>query len=215
MSTSKERKEYAEQGGKADGERVRYKYNIDSFLKLHFVIAVWTGILIIGYDNDDDEWYTRNIADASRGRVNESSNRHGHHAEAKFKRNVAVEDSESEGMLSDIDNAMLDSDKEEKNRSNNYRSSSSDDDDDGDEYAYQIKRDKRNGGKFDGSAKYHESFGSPKSERERERQEGIRGTGSDSSESEDLFSNSEKWMLHSDAEYAESRESRAETSKYS
>ncbi|KAK7252637.1 hypothetical protein RIF29_36726 [Crotalaria pallida] len=159
----------------------------------------------------------QNNISIGRGRVNEGSNRHGHHAEAKFKRNVAVEDSESEGMLSDIDNAMWDSDKEEKNSvhsrqvSNNYRSSSSDDDDDGDEYAYQIKRDKRNVGKFDGSAKYHNnSFGSPKSVRER--QEGIRRTGSDSSESEELFSNSEKWMLHSDAEYEESRESRGETS---
>ncbi|OIV98094.1 hypothetical protein TanjilG_25959 [Lupinus angustifolius] len=155
----------------------------------------------------------RNNISIGRGPVNESSNRHGHHAEAKFKRNVAVENSESEGMFSDVDNAMWESEVEEidlahskKVRDNYKSSSSSEDDDDGDENAYQIKRDKRNGGKVVGSAKYHNRFGAPNNVRGR--QERISKSGSDSSESEDLFSNSEKWMLHSDSE----EDSRAEIS---
>ncbi|CAL0305269.1 unnamed protein product [Lupinus luteus] len=154
----------------------------------------------------------RNNISIGRGRVNESSNRHGHHAEAKFKRKVAVENSESEGMLSDVDNAMWESDVEEsdltlsKKVGDTYKSSSSEDDDDGDENAYQINRDKRNGGKVNGYAKYHNSFGAPKNVRGK--QERISRSGSDSSESEDLFINSEKWMLHSESE----EDSKAENS---
>ncbi|KAE9604178.1 putative RNA-binding, CRM domain-containing protein [Lupinus albus] len=146
----------------------------------------------------------RNNIGIGTGRVNKSSNRQGHHSEAKFKRNVGVENSESEGMFSDVDNAMWESDVEEidsahsKKVHDNYKSSSSsEDDDDGDENAYQIKRAKRNGGKVDGSAKHHNSFGAANNVRGR--QERVSRSGSDSSESEDLFINSEKWMLHSDS----------------
>ncbi|XP_061357528.1 CRM-domain containing factor CFM9, mitochondrial [Gastrolobium bilobum] len=193
-----------------------------------------------GHSEDDDEWHSSNIADDSdldsnsdgsieardslkesrgkrerqnnvgtgRARVNESSNRH---AEAKFRRNMAIEDSESEGMLSDVENAMWESDEEEngsghsrKFSDNNYKSSSSDD-----EYAYQIKRDKKNvvrdhEGKVDDSAQYHNSFDATKSVRGR--QEGI---SSIDSESIDIFSNSENLMWLSDAE-EDSRVSRAD-----
>lgn len=196
-------------------------------------------------DDDDDGWHSSNIADASdldsgsdgsneaRGRFkeirvenekqnnigiggsrdNKSSNRH---AEAKFKRSVAVEDSESEGMFSDIDNAMWESDEEDNDLvhlrqvGDNYRSGSSDDDG---EYAYQIKRDKRIGGrnhegKIEDSVQYPSRVAAQKNRKcLRGMQEGISKTGS---KSEDVFSDSENWMWHSDAEEEDSRVSRTD-----
>lgn len=196
-------------------------------------------------DNDDDEWHSSNIADASdldsgsdgsneaRGRFKESRverEKQGNigigraldnksskkHTEAKFKRNMAVEDSESEGMFSDIDNAMWESGEEENDTvhsrqvSDNYRSGSSDDDD---EYAYQIKRDKRNGGmnhegKIEDSVEYPSRIAAQKNGKYlRGMQEGISKTGS---KTQDVFSDSENWMWHSDAEEEDSRVSRAD-----
>lgn len=139
-------------------------------------------------DDDDDEWHPSNVADDSdidsnsdeaRGRFEESRGRRerknnisigkpqvngspNRHAEAKFRRNVAIEESESEGMLSDVENAMWESDEEESNDSghlrmfgDNYKSSSSSDD----ECAYQLKRNKKNGD----SAQYENSFNAPES----------------------------------------------------
>ncbi|XP_057759207.1 CRM-domain containing factor CFM9, mitochondrial [Arachis stenosperma] len=113
-------------------------------------------------DNNDDEWQSSNITDASdldgysdsdgrlearprfkgnrvdRGKQNdtgtyisrtrESSNTQ---SEGKFKRNIATEDSESEGMFSDVENAMWESDGEENDTARqfreDYKSRSSDD----------------------------------------------------------------------------------------
>ncbi|MED6208052.1 hypothetical protein PIB30_041443 [Stylosanthes scabra] len=127
-------------------------------------------------DNDDDEWHSSNTSDASdldgdsdsdnpiearprfqqnridrrkqnnistdRSRIRESPNRH---SEAKF-RNIAPENSESEGMFSDVENAMWESDEEESDEARlrqfreDYKSSSSEDG-----YAHRIKSEKRNG----------------------------------------------------------------------
>ncbi|XP_027358976.1 uncharacterized CRM domain-containing protein At3g25440, chloroplastic isoform X2 [Abrus precatorius] len=188
--------------------------------------------------SDNDEWHSSNNVDASdpdsdsdgsneargrfkesrrggkklknnigvgRARDNESSNRH---AGAKYRKNMAIEDSESEGMFSDVENAMWESDEEENDSghmrkfSDNYKSSSSDD-----EYTYQTKRGKMNGvrdheGKVDDSAQYHSSFDTPKSVRSK--QEVV---GKIDSESIDAFSGSENWLWPSDAEKY-SRESR-------
>ncbi|RDX63069.1 putative CRM domain-containing protein, chloroplastic, partial [Mucuna pruriens] len=151
-------------------------------------------------DDGDDEWHFNNIADASdlesnsdgsneargrfkesgrkrekqnnhgmgRGQDNESSNRN---AGAKFRRNMSIEDSESEGMLSDVENAMWESEEEENDSghlrkfSDKYKSSSSDD-----EYPYQTMSNKKSGvrdheGEVDGSAQYDNSFDAPKSVR--------------------------------------------------
>ncbi|PNY05250.1 CRS1/YhbY (CRM) domain protein, partial [Trifolium pratense] len=117
------------------------------------------------------------------------------HSGAKFRRNFAIEDSESEGTLSDVENAMWESDDEENDsvhlrRANggNYKSSSSDDE-----------------GKIDDSAKYRNHFSAPKSVRGR--QEGIRRT---KPESIDAFSDSEEWMFQSDGE----EDSRADDKDY-
>ena len=186
-------------------------------------------------DDEDDEWRFNNADDASdldsnsngsegsRGRFkesrrkrekqnnpemgqhrdNRSSNRH---AGAKFRSNVSMEDSESEGMFSDVENAMWESEDEENNDSghlrkfseNNYNSGSSDDDDD--EYTHQAMRNNKSGvkkdhkGKVGDSAQYHNSFGAPKSLR------GKHGVNKVDSESIDEFSGSENWLWPSDAE---------------
>ncbi|XP_047174202.1 CRM-domain containing factor CFM9, mitochondrial [Vigna umbellata] len=183
-------------------------------------------------DDDDDEWRFNNVDDASdldsnsngyegsRGRFkesrrkrekqnnpemgqhrdNRSSNRH---AGAKFRSNVSMEDSESEGMFSDVENAMWECEDEENNDSgnlrkfndNNYDSGSSDD-----EYTHQAMRNNKSDvkkdhkGKVGDSAKYHNSFGAPKSLR------GKHGVNKVDSESVDEFSGSENWLWPSDAE---------------
>ncbi|TKY50483.1 CRM domain-containing protein [Spatholobus suberectus] len=180
-------------------------------------------------DNDDDEWHFGNVADASdpdsnsdgsneaRGRFkesrgqrkkqnntgmgraqdNESSNRHDG---AIYRRNMTIEDSESEGMFSDVENAMWQSEEEENDSghlrklSDNYKSSSSDD-----EYTYQTMRGNKSGvrdheGKVGDSAQYHNSFDAPKSVR------GRQGVDKIDSESMDEFSGSENWLWPSDAE---------------
>ncbi|KAG5039230.1 hypothetical protein JHK85_011706 [Glycine max] len=183
-------------------------------------------------DDDDEEWHFNNIADASdldsnsdesdgtrgkfkesrrkrekqnnpgisRARDDESSNRH---AGAKFRRNMAIKDSESEGMLSDVENAMWESEDEEQENndsghlrkfSGNYRSSSSDD-----EYAHQTMSNKKSGvrdheSKVGGSAQYHDSFDAPNSVR------GMHAVNKIDSESIDEFSSSENWLWPSDAE---------------
>ena len=136
----------------------------------------------------------QNSISMNRVQVKESSNRH---AEAKFRRNMAIEDSESEGMFSDVENAMWESDEEENGAEHlqrfrdDYKSSSSSDD----EYAYRIKRDKKNDVR---------SFDAPKSVRGRE--EGIDRI---DSESKDVLSDSENLMWLSDAE-EDTRASRAD-----
>ncbi|ESW22906.1 hypothetical protein PHAVU_004G005000 [Phaseolus vulgaris] len=181
-------------------------------------------------DGEDDEWRFNNIDDAndldrnsngsegSRGRFKESrrkrekqnnpemgqhrdntsSNRH---AGAKFRSNVSMEDSESEGMFSDVENAMWESEDDENNHSghlrkssdNNYKSSSSDD-----EYTHQAMRNERgvkgHKGKVGDSAQHYNSFGAPKSLR------GKHGVNKVDSESIDEFSGSENWLCPSDAE---------------
>lgn len=177
-------------------------------------------------DDDDDEFNSSIFVDDSdidsnsneaRGGFKESGGRGerrnispNRHTEAKFRRNMAIADSELEGMLSDVENAMWDSDEEENDSGNlkrassdtrhlrranggNYKSSSSDD-----EHAYQLNRSKKNGmrdhkGKFDGPTEYHNSSNAPESVRGR--QEGFGRT-----DSESVFSDSEKWMWDSDAE---------------
>lgn len=173
-------------------------------------------------DDDHGEWRSSNIADDSdidsnsdgsdegRGRFKENRGRRerinntgigkahvnggpSRHGEAKFRRNMAVQDSESEGMLSEVENAMWESDEEENGSvhlrrasSDNYKSSSSSDD----EYDYQLKRNKKNG------ARDHE-IGGGRTKSVRGGQERIGGT---KSVSADLFSGSEDWMWQSDAE---------------
>lgn len=139
----------------------------------------------------------QNNISMGRSRDNESLNRH---TGAKFRRNMAIEDSESEGMLSDVENVMWESDEEENDSGHlrkfkdNYKSSSSDD-----EYTYQTMRDKESGvrddeGKVGDSAQNHRSFDSPKSVR------GRQGVGRVDSESIDEFNGSENWLWQSDAE---------------
>lgn len=120
------------------------------------------------------------------------------HREAKFMRNMAIQGSESEGTLSEVENAMWESDEEENSSvhlkrasSGNYKSSSSDDD----EHNDQLKSNKKNG------ARDHNSFNARKNGRGR--QEGI---GRTKSESTDVFSGSEDWTWQSDGE----EESRAD-----
>ena len=183
-------------------------------------------------DDEEEEWHFNNSADASdldsnsegsdgtrrrfkesrrkrekqnnpgigRARDNESSSRH---AGAKFRGNMTVEDSESEGMLSDVENAMWESEDEEQENndsgylrklSDSYKSSSSDD-----EYAHQTMSNKKSGardheGKVGGSAQYHDSFDAPKSVRGKKH-----GVNKIDSESIDEFSCSENWLWPSDA----------------
>ncbi|KAG5084643.1 hypothetical protein JHK82_052040 [Glycine max] len=183
-------------------------------------------------DDEEEEWHFNNSADASdldsnsegsdgtrrrfkesrrkrekqnnpgigRARDSESSSRH---AGAKFRVNMTVEDSESEGMLSDVENAMWESEDEEQENndsgylrkfSDSYKSSSSDD-----EYAHQTMSNKKSGardheGKVGGSAQYHDSFDAPKSVRGKKH-----GVNKIDSESIDEFSCSENWLWPSDA----------------
>ncbi|KAK7271641.1 hypothetical protein RJT34_27708 [Clitoria ternatea] len=117
-----------------------------------------------------------------RARDNKSSCRH---AEAKFRKTMAIEDSESEGMLSEVENAMWESDEEENDSGHlrqiggSYKSSSSED-----ESIHLIKRDNKN--------KVDDSAGAPKSVRGR--QEGV------DSKSIDAFNGSENWLWSSDTE---------------
>ncbi|MED6182673.1 hypothetical protein PIB30_030873 [Stylosanthes scabra] len=172
-------------------------------------------------DNDDDEWHSSNISDASdldgnsdsdspiearsrfhqnridrrkqnntgtyNTRIRESSNRH---SEAKF-RTIATENSESEGMFSDVENAMWDSDEEENDAARlrqfreDYKSSGGSED----EYPHRIKSEKRNGTrdqevKVSDSSRYHNT-------------------------SKSAISDSEDWMLNSDSE-EDTRVSRAD-----
>ncbi|KAI5442257.1 CRM-domain containing factor CFM9, mitochondrial isoform X2 [Lathyrus oleraceus] len=172
-------------------------------------------------DDDDDEWHSGSIvddidiennsdgSDEARGRFKESRGRGerknsvgigkaqvnggpSRHSEAKFMRNIAIQGSESEGMLSEVENAMWESDEEENDSvhlkrasSVNYKSSSSDDD----EHNDQLKSNKKNG------VRDHNNFNAPKSVRGR--QEGIDRT---KSESTDVFSGSEDWTWKSDGE---------------
>lgn len=165
-------------------------------------------------DDDDDEWHPGNIADDSdvdsnfdgsdeardrfkesrgrRERINNTSIANGQvnggqsrHGEAKFRTNMGVQDFESEDILSEVENAMWESDLEDHDsvhlrgaNSNNYKSSSSDDE-----------------GQIDDSAQYHNSFNAPKSLRGR--QAGIIRT---KSGSRDAFSGSEDWMSQSEGE---------------
>ncbi|KAJ1402059.1 YhbY-like superfamily [Sesbania bispinosa] len=82
------------------------------------------------HSDDGDEWHSSNIADDS----DIDSNSDGSN-EARGRRNMAIKDSESEGMLSDVENAMWESDEEENDSghlrqfSDKYKSSSSDEED--------------------------------------------------------------------------------------
>lgn len=75
-----------------------------------------------------------------KAQVNESLNRH---TGGKFSRNRTAVDSESESMLSDLENTMWASDEEENGsprQFSDYRRSNSDD-----KYAHHMRRDKKNG----------------------------------------------------------------------
>lgn len=182
-------------------------------------------------EDGDDEWRFNNVVDASdldnnsdgsnetRGRFKESRGQRkkpnntgmdrtrdneniNRHAGAKFRRNMTIEDSESEGVFSDVENAMWESDEEENNNdsghlrkfSGNYKSSSSDD-----EGTYQKTMRDKGGARHhevevDGSAQYRSSLVAPKSVR------GKQGVNKVDSESMDEFSGSENWLWPSDAE---------------
>jgi hypothetical protein len=136
--------------------------------------------------------YQVNVGPSRYSGVNVGPSRH---SGAKFRRNFAIEDSESEGTLSDVENAMWESDEEENDsvhsrwrNSGNYKSSSSDDE-----------------CKIDDSAQYRNHFNAPKSVRGR--QEGVRRI---KPESTDAFSDSEEWMFQSDGE----EDSRADDKNY-
>ncbi|KAL2335753.1 hypothetical protein Fmac_016966 [Flemingia macrophylla] len=133
----------------------------------------------------------------SRVRDNENINKY-----AGARRNMTMEDSESEGVLSDVENAMWESDEEENNDtqqfrkfSRNYKSSSSDDEGTYQKTMINNKSGVRDGEvKVDGSSQYHNSFGAPKSVR------GKQGGNKIDSESMDEFSGSDNWLWPSDAE---------------
>ncbi|WVZ14662.1 hypothetical protein V8G54_012228 [Vigna mungo] len=136
----------------------------------------------------------QNNPEMGQHRDNRSSNRH---AGSKFRSNTSMEDSESEGMFSDVENAMWESGDEENNDSghlrkfsdNNYDSGSSDD-----EYTHQAMRNNKSGvkkdhkGKVGDSAQYHKSL------------RGKHGVNKVDSESIDEFSGSENWLWPSGAE---------------
>ncbi|KAI4350626.1 hypothetical protein L6164_005067 [Bauhinia variegata] len=152
----------------------------------------------------------------SRSQVNESSNRH---AQAKSRRNMVIEDSESEGMFGDLENAMWESDEEEndlrpsRQSGDNYKSSSSDD-----EYTYHLKKDQKNGvrhheGNTDDLDQDHDRIAVPKSVRWKQDRIGTTDFNERSrridSVSEDIFSDSENRLWESDGE-EDSRVSRAD-----
>ncbi|KAI4348213.1 hypothetical protein L6164_008963 [Bauhinia variegata] len=176
-------------------------------------------------DNDVDEEFISDDSNESHGRfnirmvdkgkrdnmsrpqVNESSSRQ---AKAKSRRNVVIEDSESEGMFSDLENAMWESDEEENHLrpliqfGDNYKSSSSDD-----EYTYHMKRDQKNGvrnheGSTDDPDQDHHRFDAPKSVSREQDRIGRADSNERSkridSESEDIFSGSENRVWESDDE---------------
>ncbi|KAK7381440.1 hypothetical protein VNO78_34130 [Psophocarpus tetragonolobus] len=174
------------------------------------------------HSDNDDEWHFNNMANATdldsnsdgsdgtrgsrfkeSGRKREKKNNPGmgqaqdnvssnRHAGAKFRRNMTIEDSDSEGMFSDVESAMWESEEEEKDSghlrkfSGNYRSSSSDD-----ESTYQTMSNKKRGVKDHEGNKVSDA---PKSVR------GKHGVNKSDSESMDEFSGSENWMWPSDAE---------------
>ncbi|KAI9120981.1 hypothetical protein K1719_008014 [Acacia pycnantha] len=135
-----------------------------------------------------------------RTQVNGSINRH----EDKFRKNSTTVDSDSESTFSDLDNAMWESDEEENESSRqfsgrgNYKSNSEDN-----KFTYHTKRDKRNDVRHHGVG--GDEFDVPKSVRGKPGRIGRRAdvnqrSMSLESGSEDIASDSENRMWHSDSD---------------